>query len=253
MKQLILLSLAAAFCFGGTQQMQAQDYDPSASREIFDFSPFGESAILTLFYNAQQAGREYPTPEEFEAAGFNLIDLEFARSHVRPRAIIDDQPNQLVGDVKNTRRLWMNIPMGTAKGIGGYPGTNVGDDTYSIWNYTHLFGSWNHGLFQAPGCWVDAAHQNGTDIFCGIKFFESWTPGSGAAAYSKLITEKNADDIVRSCSFVVSHVIGTTILGCSVTNPIKKSQLSSDAFMYLCSVKKLYCVTPSSFVLFKGK
>lgn len=193
MKQLILLSLAAAFCFGGTQQMQAQDYDPSASREIFDFSPFGESAILTLFYNAQQAGREYPTPEEFEAAGFNLIDLEFARSHVRPRAIIDDQPNQLVGDVKNTRRLWMNIPMGTAKGIGGYPGTNVGDDTYSIWNYTHLFGSWNHGLFQAPGCWVDAAHQNGTDIFCGIKFFESWTPGSGDAAYSKLITEKNAD------------------------------------------------------------
>jgi len=193
-KILLLLSALAACFFGQVQTTRAQDsYDPSASREIFDFSPFGESAILSLFYNAQQTGREYPTREEFEAAGFSMTDLEFARSHVRPHALIDDQANQLVDGVKNTRRLWMNLPMGTAKGIGGYPGTNVGDDTYSIWNYTHLFGAWNHGLFQAPGCWIDAAHQNGTDIFCGIKFFESWTPGSGDAAYSKLITEKNTD------------------------------------------------------------
>ena len=112
---------------------------------------------------------------------------------MRPRPIINDQANQLISSVKNTRRLWLNIPMGTARGIGGYPGTNAGDDTYSLWNYTHLFGSWNHGLFQAPGAWIDAAHQNGTDILSGIKFFESWTPGSGDAAYSKLISEKNSD------------------------------------------------------------
>ena len=207
MKRVFLLSVLAAFSLGGVQLTQAQEYDASASREIFDFTPFGESTILTLFYNAQQAGREYPTREEFEAAGFNMTDVEFVRSHVRPRAIIDDQDNQLVSGVKNTRRLWMNLPMGTAKRIGGYPGTNAGDDTYSIWNYTHLFGSWNHGLFQAPGCWIDAAHQNGTDIFTGIKFFESWTPGSGDAAYSKLITEKNADGSFKYVKPLISALM----------------------------------------------
>lgn len=200
----ILLLLAVALTWGGVQTVQAQEYDASASREIFDFSPFSDSGILELFYKAQQAGRDVPTQAEFEAAGFSMTDLEFARSHVRPRPIIYDQDNQLVSGVKNTRRLWMNIPMGTAKGIGGYPGTNAGDDTYSIWNYTHLFGSWNHGLFQAPGCWIDAAHQNGTDIFSGIKFFESWTPGSGDQAYSKLVTEKNADGTFKYVKPLIS-------------------------------------------------
>lgn len=203
MKKTLLL-LAAALALGALSDVRAQEFDASASREIFDFSPFTDSGILNLFYNAQQAGREYPTREEFEAAGFNMTDLEFARSHVRPRPIIYEQEKQLVSSVKNTRRLWMNIPMGTAKGIGGYPGTNAGDDTYSIWNYTHLFGAWNHGLFQAPGCWVDAAHQNGTDIFCGIKFFESWTAGSGDAAYSKLITEKNGDGTFKYVKPLIS-------------------------------------------------
>jgi hypothetical protein len=140
MKKFLLTALAA-LAIGSFQTIQAQDYDPSASRELFDFTPFTDRGILDLFFNAQQAGRDVPTQEEFEAAGFNMLDIEFARSHVRPRALIDDQANQLVANVKNTRRLWMNLPMGTARGIGGYPGTNVGDDTYSIWNYTHLFGS----------------------------------------------------------------------------------------------------------------
>ena len=202
-----LLLLAVALTLGYVQPAQAQEYDASASREIFDFSPFTDSGILNLFYNAQKAGREVPTREEFEAAGFNMMDVEFARSHVRPRPIIYDQDNQLVSGVKNTRRLWMNIPMGTARGIGGYPGTNAGDDTYSIWNYTHLFGSWNHSLFQAPGAWIDAAHQNGTDILSGIKFFESWTPGSGDAAYSKLVTEKNADGTFKYVKPLISALM----------------------------------------------
>lgn len=203
----ILLTALAVLAIGGYQTIQAQEYSPSASRDIFDFTPFTDSGILDLFYNAQQAGRDVPTREEFEAAGFNMIDLEFARSHVRPRPLIDDQANQLISNVKNTRRLWMNIPMGTAKGIGGYPGTNAGDDTYSIWNYTHLFGSWNHGLFQAPGSWIDAAHQNGTDIFSGIKFFESWTPGSGDQAYSKLVTEKNSDGTFKYVKPLISALM----------------------------------------------
>ncbi|MBP3784990.1 MAG: T9SS type A sorting domain-containing protein [Bacteroidaceae bacterium] len=186
MKKFLLFLSLCALGFSAIPTVQAQN-------EVYDFTPFSDSNFLELFYNAQQAGREYPTAAEFEAAGFNKWDLEFVRSHVRPRALIDDQASQLLPSVKNTRRLWMNLPMGTAKGIGGFPGTNVGDDTYSLWNYTHLFGSWNHGLFSAPGAWVDAAHQNGTDILSGIKFFESWTAGSGDKAYSKLITEKNVD------------------------------------------------------------
>ena len=182
MKRSLFIS-ALVMLFTATVQTAKAQYDPSASRELFDFSPFTDSGLLNLFYNAQQAGREYPTQAEFEAAGFNMMDIEFVRSHVRPRPIINDQANQLISGVKNTRRLWLNIPMGTARGIGGYPGTNAGDDTYSLWNYTHLFGSWNHGLFQAPGAWIDAAHQNGTDILSGIKFFESWTEGAGDQAY----------------------------------------------------------------------
>ncbi|MBR1468686.1 MAG: endo-beta-N-acetylglucosaminidase [Prevotella sp.] len=192
MKKFLFISALVMLLTANVQTAKAQ-YDPSASRELFDFTPFNDGVLLNLFYNAQQAGRQYPTQAEFEAAGFSLIDMEFVRSHVRPRAVIDDQANQLRSGVKNTRRLWLNIPMGTSKLTGGYPGTDVGDDTYSFWNYTHLFGSWNHGLFQAPGSWIDAAHQNGTDILSGIKFFESWTPGAGDQAYSKLISEKNPD------------------------------------------------------------
>lgn len=203
MKKFLFISALVMLFTAHVQTAKAQ-YDPSASREIFDFAPFTDSGLLNLFYNAQQAGRQYPTQAEFEAAGFNMMDIEFVRSHVRPRPVIDDQANQLVNGVKNTRRLWLNIPMGTARGIGGYPGTNAGDDTYSLWNYTHLFGSWNHGLFQAPGAWIDAAHQNGTDILSGIKFFESWTAGAGDQAYSKLITEKNSDGTFKYVKPLIS-------------------------------------------------
>ncbi|MBP5514504.1 MAG: endo-beta-N-acetylglucosaminidase [Bacteroidaceae bacterium] len=190
MKKKLFLSMVALLL--GVTSAFAQ-YSPSAATEVFKFSPFNDSNLLTLFYNALQDGRQYPTTAEFEAAGFDMNDIEFVRSHVRRAEVIDDQANQLMPSIKNTRRFWMNTPMGTAKLTGGYPNTNTGDDTYSMWNYTHMFGSWNHGLFQAPGCWIDAAHQNGTDILSGIKFFESWTPGSGDAAYSKLISEKNSD------------------------------------------------------------
>ena len=192
MKKRNTLLLIAMFLFTGAQSMFAQ-YSPSASTETYKFSPFSDSNLLTLFYNALQDGRQYPTTAEFEAAGFDMNDIEFVRSHVRRAEIIDDQANQLNPNIKNTRRFWMNTPMGAARLTGGYPNTNVGDDTYSLWNYTHMFGSWNHGLFQAPGCWIDAAHQNGTDILSGIKFFESWTEGAGDKAYSKLISEKNSD------------------------------------------------------------
>ena len=189
-KRILMLGLCLSLFF--TVQVAAQ-YSPSASTEVYDFSAFGEKNLLNLFYDALKNGRQYPTQAEFEAAGFDMSDVEFARSHVRPATLIDDQSAQLNKSIKNTRRFWMNTPMGAARTTGGYPNTNTGDDTYSMWNYTHLFGSWNHGLFQAPGCWIDAAHQNGTDILSGTKFFESWTSGSGDEEYSALITQKNSD------------------------------------------------------------
>ncbi len=61
-----------------------------------------------------------------------------------------------------------------------------------MWNYTTLFGSWNHTLFQAPGSWVDAAHQNGTDIMSGMKFFDTTgNRGQGASQWVSFVKEMN--------------------------------------------------------------
>lgn len=84
MKRSTMFIALVLACFGYTQNAQAQEYDPSASKELFDFSPFNETKLLNLFYDAQQQGRQYPTTAEFEAAGFNMMDIEFVRSHVRP-------------------------------------------------------------------------------------------------------------------------------------------------------------------------
>ena len=164
-----------------------------AQDAVYDFSGFTDSGLLDLFYNALQQGRKYPTKAEFEAAGIQESDLAFVRSHVR-RANIMSREDRLVSSTTQDRDLWMNIPMDVGSGgAAGYPGTKFTSDVFSMWQYTNLFGSWNHSIFQAPGCWVDAAHRNGTDIFSGIKFFESWTAGSGDKAYSALISQKNAD------------------------------------------------------------
>lgn len=196
-RSLLVMTLLGAMVAGMPQAMVAQEtgtMPPSASKTVFDFTPFTDSNFLRLFYNAHKAGRKYPTIQEFESAGFNKHDLEFVRSHVRPRAIIaPSESDQLVQGLHPTRKIWANIPSGDGKGLGGYPNANFSDDTFSMWNYTAVFGNWNHGIFQGPGAWTDAAHKNGTDIYSGIKFFESWTAGSGDGAYSKLITEKEAD------------------------------------------------------------
>lgn len=166
------------------------DYAASASDKLFTFDKFNEEVMLNLFYEAQQKGRKYPTLEEFAAKGILVNDLEFFRSHVPQRAVIKEQTTQLNPALNPDRNLWFNIPTGMAKGIGGFPSTNYGDDTFSMWNYTKLFGNWNHGLFSAPGVWTDAAHKNGTDIPCGIKFFDTTGGrGQGAGSYINLIVQ----------------------------------------------------------------
>lgn len=170
----------------------AQNYSATADSEIYDFTGFNDVNLLNLFYNVWQQGRKYPTAQEFEAAGIQAQDLAFIRSHVR-RAEIMSRADRLVTSTYETRNLFMNIPMDVGKSADvGYPEGKFLADVYSMWQYTNLFGSWNHGIFSVPGAWVDAAHRNGTDIMSGIKFFESWTAG-GDAEYSAFITEKDSN------------------------------------------------------------
>lgn len=185
------LPLMLLACLAGPVNAQTS-MSPTATSTIYDFAGFNEVTLLNLFDKALQNGRNYPTKAEFEAAGIQASDIAFVRSHVKQRAILD-RKDRLVKDTYEKRNLFMNIPSGSGKGIGGYPSSNFANDVFSMWNYTNLFGSWNHGLFQAPGAWTDAAHKNGTDIMSGIKFFESWTAGSGDGAYVSFIQTKNSD------------------------------------------------------------
>ena len=158
MKKFTVCGAAVALCcLAGNVQAQEPEYPASASTEVFDFTPWNDDKLLLLFAQAADEGRKYPTKEEFEAAGFNL-DLEFSRSHVRPAVIMEDAAKNIVADVYPTRRLWMNTPTGQGESVGGYPSSEFHSDVFSMWNYTNLYGAWNHTILQAPGSWADAAH-----------------------------------------------------------------------------------------------
>ena len=189
------LPLMLLACLAGSANAQSS-MSPTATSTIYDFAGFNEVTLLTLFDRALQKGRNYPTKEEFEAAGIQASDIAFVRSHVKQRTILD-RKDRLVKDTYEKRNLFMNIPSGSGKGIGGYPSSNFANDVFSMWNYTNLFGSWNHGLFQAPGAWTDAAHKNGTDIMSGIKFFESWTAGSRDKDYVRFLSSKDGNGHYR--------------------------------------------------------
>lgn len=184
------LPLMLLACLAGPANAQS-GMSPTATSTIYDFAGFNEVTLLNLFDKALQKGRNYPTKEEFAAAGIQASDIAFVRSHVKQRTILD-RKDRLVKDTYEKRNLFMNIPSGSGKGIGGYPSSNFANDVFSMWNYTNLFGSWNHGLFQAPGAWTDAAHKNGTDIMSGIKFFEGWTAGSHDTEYVQFLSTKDA-------------------------------------------------------------
>ena len=160
------------------------------TESVYTLNGFGDD-ILDLFSAALDKGRKYPTPEEFEAAGYDLTELNFVRSHVRPRSILLDHSKDVNQNVQEGRKLWMNVPIGIGKHQGGYPSANFSDDTFTGWNYTNIFGAWNHALFHVPGVATDCAHKNGSDIYSGIKFFESWTPGSGAAGWVGKVQTKD--------------------------------------------------------------
>ena len=186
-----MLLLAGLLC-GAPSTMSAQTETGSTSTKIYDFAGFSDQTLLELFAKIDKEGRKFPTKQELIDAGI-YEEIEFVRSHVRKRQILDRE-DRLVSNTYKERDLFMNIPSGAGSTIGGYPSKDFASDNYSMWNYTNLFGSWNHGLFQAPGSWADAAHKNGTDIMSGIKFFDT-TGGRGghATGWVDFIKTKNAD------------------------------------------------------------
>ena len=176
-----------------TVKAQGGNTAPTASKVVYDFQHFSDIKMLQLFEKAVREGKRYPSYEELKAAGL-ADEIEFVRSHVRKRSILP-RTDRLIKNTFETRELFMNIPAGAGRTTGGYPSSEFASDNFSMWNYTNLFGAWNHGLFQAPGSWADAAHKNGTDMMSGIKFFDTTgNPGGvDAGGWLPILKEKNAD------------------------------------------------------------
>lgn len=192
-KKVLLSTLAMAAFMSAMPSVNAVAADSKASA-VYDFSGFNDVNLINLFYQVSQDGRKYPTEAEFAAAGIQQSDIAFIRSHVRNKGIID-RSGRLIKDTYEKRNLWMNIPMDVGKdGEVGHPNGRFASDVYSMWNYTNIFGSWNHGFFSAPAAWTDAAHKNGSDIYSGIKFFDT-TGGrpDGAGSWIQYCTEKDAN------------------------------------------------------------
>lgn len=172
----------------------AQTYSSTASTQVFDLSKLGDQTLLEHFAQLLDNGKKYPTDADLTAWGIK-DEVEFIRSHVRKRAI-ESRADRLLQDTYENRNLFMNIPGGAGKNLGGYPSKTFANDNFSMWNYTNLFGAWNYGLFQAPGSWADAAHRNGTSIFAGIKFFDH-TTGGAANSWAGFIMTRNSDGSFR--------------------------------------------------------
>ena len=172
----------------------AQTYSSTASTQVFDLSKLGDQTLLEHFAELLDNGKKYPTDADLTTWGIK-DEVEFIRSHVRKRAI-ESRADRLLQDTYENRNLFMNIPGGAGKNLGGYPSKTFANDNFSMWNYTNLFGAWNYGLFQAPGSWADAAHRNGTSIFAGIKFFDH-TTGGAANSWASFIMRRNTDGSFR--------------------------------------------------------
>ena len=174
---------------------------PTASTQVYDLSKLSDQVLLEHFAKLADQGKKYPTDADLKEWGIK-DEVEFIRSHVKKRAI-ESREDRLIKGTYEKRNLFMNIPGGAGKNLGGYPSKTFANDNFSMWNYTNLFGAWNYGLFQAPGSWADAAHRNGTSIFAGIKFFDH-TTGSAADSWATFIMKRNADGNFRYTHAIIN-------------------------------------------------
>ncbi len=172
----------------------AQTYAESASTTLYSFANYEDMALLKYFRELNENGKIFPTSAEFKAK-FG-VDVELVRSHVRKRDVLRGAENPyLFPNLREGRTVFLNLPMGTEKGTGGFPSGQFDNDPFTLWQYTDLHGAWNHGFFQAPGSWADAAHKHGVDMMSGIKFFDTTgNPGGvGSENYQSQILLTNAD------------------------------------------------------------
>ena len=220
--------------------MVAQSYPESASTQVYNQTPWNNFGVLKLFSDAYDAGRNYPTKAEFESIGLTM-DLEFVRSHTRQRAIYADASKDIVSEINHNRRLWCNLPAGYGKGTGGYPSTEFDQDVFSLWNYTNLFGAWNYGFLQAPGSWIDAAHKNGTRMYGGIAFFESWNDDGSESAFQNFITTKNPEGSDYTFKYSRAFVNAAAFFGSDGYNYNSEGTIyqSSDFVGFHAEVKKI--------------
>lgn len=145
----------------------------SALAQKYDFSKVDWKQMVEVFHEALANGKNVPTDEELTKLGISKTDLAFIKSHVKPRSLVSPD-SRLLQDTYATRKLWMNTPMGSGSGgSAGYPSAVFHSDVFSLWNYTALWGAWNHGIGQVPGSWTDAAHKNGAFMQGGTVFFDS--------------------------------------------------------------------------------
>ena len=186
--------LIAAMMMMSPVGAHAQTYSSTSSTQVYDLSKLSDQTLLDHFAQLIDQGKKYPTDADLEAWGIK-DEVEFIRSHVKKRAI-ESRADRLIPGTYENRNLFMNIPGGAGKNLGGYPSNTFANDNFSMWNYTNLFGAWNYGLFQAPGSWADAAHRNGTSIFAGIKFFDH-TTGGAANSWASFIMRRNTDGSFR--------------------------------------------------------
>lgn len=167
---------------------------PSASRELYNFAQYDALALLKYFYELEQQGRKFPTATEFKAK-FG-VEPEFIRSHVRKRDVLTGTENstRLFPTLREGRTVFLNLPVGTERTTGGYPSAQFDNDPFSLWQYTDLYGAWNHGFFQAPGSWADAAHKHGVDMMSGIVFFDTTgNPGGvGSETFQSTFLEQTS-------------------------------------------------------------
>lgn len=128
-----------------------------------------------------------------------LKDVEFKRSHVRPRTVIVDRATQLDTSIDPRRSLFANIPIGGNDLLTGLPSGNFDEDVFSLWPYVKVHGNWSNPLFTAPAAYTDAAHKHGVSVLSSWFFEWDWEyiPGKtkaqdGNAYKIELMTKKDS-------------------------------------------------------------
>lgn len=164
------------------------------AKDFYEFDNVTAESVLQLFLKVKKQNRIYPNIEEFAEIGMSPADIEFIRSHVRLNPLVNPE-DRLYPTLYKDRKIYMCTPMGNgSQGAHGYPTNEMGKtDVWTMWNYTSTFGSWNHGFFQAPGSWTDAAHKNGSRLMAGQMFFEKAFGGADDQPWVTFISQKDED------------------------------------------------------------